>query len=1645
MLWLPGFEPAGWQGDVAQPEAVKAPQAPELPVEMVQGFKPDTVGFARRPVVAVAKEKAVWTPLDPGLWGDLGGMVAKFDANMQALEVLKALEAEDRYPTEHERTTLTRYTGWGGLPKAFADYRYGGYSEWAGRNASLKEALTEDEYKSAEASTPNAHYTSHEVITAMWSMVEKLGFQGGRVLEPAAGVGYFIGAMPTKMAQKSQVTAIELDTLSSRITKKLYGEFGVKVLNDGFEKIKAPEGFYDLVISNVPFGNYTVNDVDGLYPKMSIHNFFIAKALRLTRVGGLVAVITSSYTLDSASDAHRQEIANLANLVGAVRLPNSAFKEIAGTEVSTDVLIFQRRSEADAADRSWCDGNAVVPAEMKAESAAGFSINTNRYFVKNPEQVIGKLTLTSNGYRQTTVSAKFDGDLAQALAERVAALPSNIMPQRGNTAEVEVSPRTMMMASAEWVKPGAYVIKDGKLCVSVDGHELEMVENTMTTAKATRIRAMIPVRDALRKVLASQASSDDDAMLERYRLSLMAEYEAFTGTFGPLSKPFNKSALRHDPDFPLLLSLEHWDEETQTARKADVFYRRTVGAYRKVQRCETPEEALLVCLSEHAKVVPARIAELLEMEVNAAMSKCLEKGLVFVDPDTEAFVEADAYLSGDVKTKLEVARLAEGDYQGNVDALGKVVPEDVPAHDLAVKLGATWVPVAVYDAFAKHLLDSQGVHVTHEAKAGTYNVKGYAGQIPNRQTFGTSRVDAMSLLELSLNQSTPRVTDPDRNDPEGKKRVVNTAETLAAREKQEAIKEQFLNWLWTDVDRSNRLVEIYNDRFNRIVLREFDGSHLTLPGFSSAYVLREHQANGIWRCVASKDSTLLAHAVGAGKTLTMICAAMEMRRTGLASKPVLVVPNHMLEQVAAEFLRAYPSASVLIASKEDMAPDRRKTLIARMATGDWDAVVLTHSSFERIPMPSGYSKTVIENTIDELEAAWRDAKVERNTRAVKELAKQKKVWQMRLEKKAEGNGKDDMLDFAEIGFDALFVDEFHYFKNLYKHTNLQIPGVATNDSNRAFDMSIKVGYVQQKQNGRGVIAATGTPIANSVAEMWVMQKFLQPRTLERMGLSMFDSWAADFGEAVTAMELAPDGSSYRVHTRFAKFVNVPELLTIFREVADIKTAEMLDLPVPKARFEIVTAEPTPRLQAYVESLVARAEKIRNGKVTPQEDNMLAVTNDGRQAATDMRLVGILEDDEGSKINLVVKHAFQIWQDSAPVRGTQMIFLDMGTPTGGSRCDLYSDMRTKLVKLGVPSEEVAFIHEAGTDKAKEKLFESVRAGRVRILIGSTAKMGVGTNVQTRLVALHHIDGPWRPADVEQREGRIIRQGNTNKEVRILRYVTEGTFDAYVWQTLETKARFIAQVMRGDTGVRSMEDAELSALSFAEVKALASGNPMVIEKASVDAEVMKLSMLKSTWQRQRDRNSYLLATLPAQIRRDDALLQDLRDDQAAARKALKAMNFVIRGVSNSNEEDVGLRIIGAAYMAKPGECKEVGKVGEFGISVEGARNDFSQPSLLIEGKVIYTLPRINKTPRGIVNQIQYILEHEIAEDLVRVEKRVNENRMLAVDLAALREVPFEHEVKLKRLLARKAEIDALLCLTVAEEAAVDVEDGELAKAA
>jgi N12 class adenine-specific DNA methylase len=1623
VMWLPGFAPdedpievLGVVGERREAEVIPFPE--------------------RRATTAV---KSVWPRLDESVFAGLAGDVTKFEANLTAIELLRRLEAEHRHPTADERAILNRYTGWGGLPQAFnLDQRE---RSWGGRAERLKGLLSAAEHKSGEASTPNAHYTSLEVIEAMWAMVQRLGFKGGRILEPAAGAGYFLGAMPEQVARNSRVTAIELDNLSARVLRALYGAFGVEVMQAGFESVRLPAEYFDLAIGNVPFGNYQVAELRNVpYQSFLIHDYFFAKTLDLVRPGGLVAFITSSGTLDKHDDRVRRYLGAKADLVAAIRLPNTAFKKIANTEVTTDIVILQKPLAGKTAGRRWMESVAIPSSSTiygQPYSWGGHTLFANQHFAENPQWVIGKLRLCDNGYGKST-GCVFDGDLPEALRERTAWVPESIYTSREEDVE---RGHVVKLSLTEQHRPGFRVI-DGKV-YEISGSEAVLYKAPQKTLE--RIAGMVEIRDAARKLIRAQADTEDDALLGTYRVALNVAYDAFLARHGFIHAKANRQAFRGDPDLPLLMSLERWDEETQTAEKADIFSRRTVGVFMRVERCESPQEALIATIVEKGRIEESRIGELLGKSGNDAMQELEDMGAVFLDPETGRWETADAYLSGNVRHKLTAARVAGERFAGNVKALEAVIPADLAPHEIGARIGSTWIPTSDYEAFLNEILECGENQVSFSATAGAWHVEPdwrTRSSVAATQTYGTQRANAVALFEQALNQTVPTVYDPSPDDSD--KRVVNQVETIAAREKQQQLKEKFVEWLWADEARAQRLVRLYNDTMNCTVPRRYDGRHLVLPGFSQVYRLHEHQRDAIWRIAASGRNTLLAHVVGAGKTLTMICAGMELRRLGKAGKPMYVVPNHMLEQFAAEFLRAYPGANILMAGKEDLQGDRRRALMSRIATGDWDGVLITHASFERLKMSDEFMEEYVQNEIDLIEDAIRAEKQDRGNRIVKELARAKKAWEAKLAKLSGKAKKDDLLTFEDLGIDWLFIDEAHLFKNLWRFTKMtRVAGLPNSNSERAFDMFVKTRYIMERHRGRaGAVFATGTPVSNSMAEMWVMQRYLQPKTFDAFQVGMFDTWAGNFGESVTALELAPDGSGYRMQTRFARFVNLPELMSMFGEVADIRTAEMLNLPVPKAHKETVTAKPTPELKAYVQTLVERAEDIRNGKVTPSVDNMLAVTNDGRKAALDMRLVDPLDCDyEGSKVNLCAHKVHGVWQESAGFKGTQVVFCDLSTPQSDGRFSVYQDLRHKLVEMGVSGAEIAFIHDYESDSAKEELFKAVRDGRIRVLLGSTGKMGVGTNVQTRLVALHHLDAPWRPADVEQREGRIVRQGNLNERVWIYRYVTEGSFDAYVWQTLETKARFIAQVMQGDTGMRSAEDVELAALSYAEVKALASGNPLVLEKAGVDTELAKLSLLKSQWDQQQWRNKQELASLPSRIERIKGRIAAVEAD-IAVRRDVSGNRFLmeVEGKRYSDRAEAGNALLHAVHGVRSGSERVVGQIAGFRVAVKAAAVREFGKALVVQGSIDYEAGRAEspigfvKVLENVLHRMELMLEEE-REHLARTEKRLAD---ILVEVAK----PFDKVERLAWLQQRQREIEAALDLTKGDMVAT--EEAEVSEA-
>ena len=1511
---------------------------------------------------------------------------------------------------------LVKYVGWGGLPAAFAKLPDG-----AGKpSTQLAELLTEDEITSARATTLNAHYTAPVVIRAMYQAAQRFGFQGGQVLEPACGIGHFIGLMPEEMLRQSTVTGVEIDPLTARIAKMLYPDADIRP--QPFEKSKLTDESFDLAISNVPFGDYTVHDPRWNEYKFSIHDYFFAAALDKVRPGGLLMFVTSRHTLDKLDSSLRELLGARTEFLGAIRLPNTAFKKNAGTEVTTDIVMLRKlRSGESPRGPAW-----KASVDFTNDRQEKFSIN--EYFAVHPEMMLGKMRLVRGMYRDGEPVLEPDQrELGEALAHAIARLPQNIYRVEAKIAsQMVVQPQ--VVPAPDYIKPNAYCVhEDGRLCLNEDG-VLQPLDDLPVETRS-RIRRMIDVRDAVRVCLRSQLGGSGEAEVVEARERLNFAYDRFVGRFGCLNVPINQRAFHGDPDLPLLLSLEHYNDETKVATKAAIFRERTIHHKQAVESAGTPKEALLVTLNEKGRVDLDHMAGLLNKPVNEIVPDL--KGLIFLNPQTQQWETEDQYLSGNVREKLitaDSASVADARFRENVEALKSVQPADLPATEIDVRLGASWLPSSDVKDFVHSLLSiPSGVEVGHIHALGSWSVTGNweaRSATANTTDWGTERYTALELIEETLNLKTPTVYDY-----VDKKPVVNAQHTEAAREKQERIKEQFSKWLWSDDGRRERLVRLYNDTFNHSRVRTFNGEHLTLPGASAAVQLHIHQKSGVWR-ILQTDNTLLGHVVGAGKTFTMVAAAMELKRLKLANKPLFTVPNHMLGQFSTELLMLYPGANILVAAKEDFESQNRKKLFSRIATGNWDAVIVTHSGFERIPLSQETRVRFFQEQLDELEKIKREHANPDNRRLVKELEKAKKRLEAKLESLAADHKKDNTLTFEELGVDRLFVDEAHYFKNLFYVSKMtRIAGLPQTASERAFDMYLKVRHVQSVNNGGGVVFATGTPIANSMAEMFTMQRYLQPQALQKHNLHHFDGWAATFGEPVTAMELSPDGAGYRINTRFARFVNVPELMQIFRQTADVQTAQMLNLKRPKLEGEkpaIRNAPASPELKKFVEGLAKRAEALKRGRVDPREDNMLKITTEGRKAALDLRLMKPgLPDDPQSKVNLAVENIHRIWEATRDGRLTQLVFCDLSTPQDKG-FSVYRDMADKLKHLGVPENEIAFIQDYDADNAKLALFRSVREGKVRVLFGSTQKMGSGTNVQERLVALHHLDAPWRPADVEQREGRILRQGNKNSSVQIYRYVTEGSFDAYMWQTLETKAKFIAQVMSGDMTVRRLEDMDSAALTYAEVKAIASGNPLVIEKAQVDAELIRLTRLRSAHAEEQYRIRTNLRHSREEVQTWTERLSNLRED-LKLRQDTSGDRFRIeldkQALDNRGVAGELLLRRSEKIKGRFGEDIRIGKFAGFDLFIRASFNNSAE--LVLRGKNSYST-RVTDTALGTIRSLESTVQG-FEERAGRMETDIRDSQKRAVEFEAKVGAPFEKEERYHHLARRQSEIEEQLDLT------------------
>lgn len=1543
-----------------------------------------------------------------------GSLKEKCRANFRAIEVLRAVEAERREATPEEQQTLVRYVGWGGLPQVFATHED---KDWQTERARLRELLTPEEFRSAQATTLNAHYTSPTVVSAMYEAVQRQGFTHGRILEPSAGIGHFFGLMPETMRERSTLTGIEIDPLTADIARLLYPDANIR--RQGFEQAKLPNDGFDLVISNVPFGNYKVFDPEFNRHNLLIHDYFFAKALQKARPGGMVAFITSMGTMDKQDARLREYLHERAEFLGAIRLPNTAFKVNANTEVTTDMIFLRRLHEGEAP----CGYDWRELASHK--NADGVSFRINRYFAERPAMMCGQMAEEGKMYSEGEPALVPDGrPLNAALSEAITHLPAAVYRQPEGESIIQTD--TPEIPVPEGVKEGAFTLHDGQVAVR-KGTTL-VLSNGLPAETTRRIRGMIRVRDAAREVLRTQLEESGEPAILEARQQLNLRYDQFVARFGPINTLANRRAFRSDPDYPLLCSLENYRHDTKRATKTAIFNERTIHSSAPVYKAETPKDALVVALNERGAVDLDHMASLLDKDVPGLMPEL--KGLIYLDPETNRWETEDSYLSGNVREKLAVARqAAETDprFQGNVDALQAVQPEDLLPSQIEARLGAAWLPDTDVEDFVSSLLGGKSVEITHSPQVGAWFVDSSPEarvSVANTTEWGTARYSAIDLIVDALNLRTPTVYDVE---PETLKRIINATETEGARDKQEKIKERFKAWLWEDDERRERLCRLYNDQFNSVRLRVFNGSHLTLPASSRQVSLRPHQKDAVWRIIQSKN-TLLAHAVGAGKTYTMVAAAIEMKRLGLARKPMFAVPNHMLTQFSTELLTLYPNATILAAGKDDFAKDRRAQLFSRIATGNWDAVIVTHASFEKIPLSISAREEFITAQIDEIEDAIREQKSEsRGTRLVKELERVRKRLEFKLDALSAEDKKDQTLTFEELGVDRLFVDEAHKFKNLFYVSKMdRVAGLPQTASERAFDLFLKVGHIQERNGGGGVIFATGTPISNTMAEMFTMQRYLQMASLRRLGLQHFDSWAGTFGETVTAMELSPDGAGYRLQHRFARFVNVPELMQQFRQTADVQTSDMLKLPIPKletGRAITVSAPCSPRLKRFVETLVKRAEKIKGGSIDPKIDNMLKITSEGRLAALDFRLIApAAPDAPDSKVNLAVEKIHRIWLDSTPQKSAQLVFCDLSTPKPGQReFSVYDDIQAKLVARGIPEKEIAFIQDFDTDVDKAALFKAVREGEVRVLLGSTLKMGEGTNVQQRLIALHHLDAPWRPSDIEQREGRILRQGNTNEFVSIYRYVTEGSFDAYMWQTLETKARFISQVMTGDATMRKAEDVDATALSYAEVKAIASGNPMVIEKAQIDAEVIRLNRLHRQHQDSQYSIRLRIKQTNEMVKGEEKFAARLRQD-IAARAPTKGDAFSMKIDGQHFDERVvaGRKLVFIGAALKPmQETRPIGSIAGFPISLHRLE---SRVELRIHGQNTYGAT-VSESPQGTIASLEHSLGDfetqltESTENLQQLKTRIQE-------LQAQSEQPFEHLEKLEAAEKRQQEIVAAL---------------------
>ena len=1619
----PSFaEPSGHQMtmfDFLDTKAVAEPTVVDM--SDVEEIEEEKVTAEESTLESQEQEKAVIEPYNFRIQdNDLGagGPKAKYKANMEAIHLLQTLEKEERLAAPEEQEILSRYVGWGGIPQAFEESN----SSWADEYLELKNTLSPEEYRAARASTLNAFYTSPTVIRSMYEVLENMGLKQGNILEPSCGVGNFMGLIPESMG-KANMYGVELDPVSGRIAKQLYQKNKIAV--QGFEETSYPDSFFDCVIGNVPFGAYQVSDRRYDRHHFMIHDYFIAKSLDLVRPGGVVAVVTSSGTMDKQNPAVRQYIANRAELLGAIRLPNNAFQRNANTSVVSDILFFQKRDRASIEEPEWLN--------LK-ETPEGYSVNA--YFAEHPEMVLGEFTTESTQYgkQEVTVKPKEGITLEEQLKEAVQNIHGTITELELSDTELEED--VVSIPADPEVKNFSFTVVDDEVYYRENSVMNRMELPAMT---AERVKGMVKIRDITNELIQCQMEEGSDEQITKLQGKLNEEYDTFTAKYGLISSNANKRAFSQDSSYCLLTSLEFLDDKGELKRKADIFTKRTIRRAETVTSVDTASEALAVSIGERAGVELSYMAQL-SGKTEAELTEELA-GVIFKNPISEKWEPSDEYLSGNVREKLQIAKQFAEDhpeYQVNVQYLEQVQPKDLDASEIEARLGATWISEDYITRFMAETFHTPRYYVGSKVKVqyaevtGQWNVMGKNvdsyGNALVTSTYGTQRANAYRLLEDALNLRDTKIYDTVQ-DADGEHRELNRKETMLAQQKQELIKEEFKEWIFKDLHRREDLCKIYNERFNSIRPREYDGSHIQFVGMNPEITLMPHQKNAVAH-VLYGNNTLLAHCVGAGKTFQMIAAGMESKRLGLSQKNLYVVPNHLTEQWGSDFLRLYPGANILVATKKDFEPANRKRFCSRIATGDYDAVIIGHTQFEKIPLSRERQIAMLEDQIADITFSIEEAAHQAGQNyTIKQLEKTKKSLQARMKKLNDQTRKDDVVTFEQLGVDRLFVDESHSFKNLFLYTKMRnVAGISQTDAQKSSDMFMKCRYMDELTGGRGITFATGTPVSNSMTELYTIMRYLQYDTLMRMGMGHFDSWAATFGETVTAIELSPEGTGYRAKTRFARFFNLPELISIFKEAADIQTSDMLNLPVPEAEFINEVLKPSEEQQEMVSAFSERAEEVRAGLVNPTVDNMLKITNDGRKCALDQRLLNeLLPDAEKSKVNTCVENAFQVWDEGKADRTTQLIFCDLSTPKGDGTFNVYDDVRNKLVARGILKEEIAFIHEYNTETKKADLFAKVRAGQVRILMGSTPKLGAGTNVQDRLIALHHLDCPWKPSDLEQQEGRILRQGNQNDKVKIFRYVTENTFDAYMWQILENKQKFISQIMTSKSPVRACEDVDDTALSYAEIKALATGNPYIKEKMDLDVQVSKLKLLKANHTSQIYRlESDIAKNFPVQIsalkERIAGMQVDLQVVKSVDLQDNDTFAMTVGNVLYEDKKEAGEALIAACAGLKT--VSTGGKVGEYhGFTLSASYNMFSNAfELTIKGKCSYKL-EIGKDPVGNMQRIHNTLS-SIDRKLTESEQKLETVQQQLATAQEEVKKPFPKEAELNEKMERLSELNALL---------------------